>query len=67
MTLQHRALPLLASSVHSRCFLSRTCAYTGFRRMATESGVNAVSAIYHRSPLHALNTLAIVPEKNTVI
>jgi hypothetical protein len=67
MTLQHRALPLLTSTPSSRYLLFRSCALTGgFRRMATDSGANIVRAIYP-THLRSLNTLAVVPEKNTVV
>jgi len=56
MTLQRRALPILTTGVHSRYFLSQSCAFAGFRQMATESGANTVSAIAapHLSPLNPL-------------
>jgi hypothetical protein len=56
MTLQRRALPILTASMHSRLFLSRSCAFAGFRQMATDSGANTVSAnsATHLSSLNAL-------------
>jgi hypothetical protein len=57
MMLQRRALPILATGVHSRYFLSRSCAFSGFRKMATESGANTVSA-FSAPRLSPLNSLA---------